>query len=79
MISAPNRMAAIFVDRAFREHWIVRVPFTISIPLFAFNLSGNSPTRNQEIAVPRVRSADRVAGPGGPVWRGASRSPRSQR
>ena len=26
MISAPSRMAAIFVDRTCREHWIVRDP-----------------------------------------------------
>lgn len=26
MVSSPSRMAAIFVDRACREHWIVRDP-----------------------------------------------------
>ena len=26
MISAPNRMAAIYVDRACTEHWVVRDP-----------------------------------------------------
>jgi hypothetical protein len=26
MVSAPNRLAAIFVDRACTEHWIVRDP-----------------------------------------------------